>query len=125
MNEYVSQAPHTSLRSLRRLCFHRCLSVHSGVCIPACTGQGGACPGGSLPDGCLPKEEGVCPGGEADTAPDQRQTTPPPQRILWDMVNKRMVRIPLECILVYIKLQSMPSNPGTIPVICLRKGDYL
>ena len=62
-------------RSLRRLCFHRCLSVHGrrgwecikactgqGACIPACTGQGGVCQGG------------VCPGGLLD----QRQT--PPQR---------------------------------------------
>ena len=45
-----------------------------GVCIPACTGQGGVCP-----RGC----------GRH------------PRRILWDTVNKRAVRILLECILVW------------------------
>ena len=59
-------------RSLRRLCFHRCLSVQNGVCIPARNGQrgvcvsqndmgqggvcpGGVCPGGVCPGGCLPR----------------------------------------------------------------------
>ena len=28
----------THKQSLQRLCFHRCLSVHRGVCIPACNG---------------------------------------------------------------------------------------
>ena len=85
-----------------------------GVCIPACTGQGGVsqhalgrgrcvCPGGWLPGVC------VC---VADPHPlDKRQTPPPPAQCMleythplhsacWDKVNKQAVRIPLECILV-------------------------
>ena len=73
-------------RSLRRLCFHRCLSVHNGVCIPACNGQrgvcvsqnamgqggvcqGGVCPGVFAQGGVCPRvkgrclfSEGICPG---------------------------------------------------------------
>ena len=44
-------------RSMRRLCFRRCLSVH----------RGGLCPGGSLSGGFLSREVsvqgGLCPGG--------------------------------------------------------------
>ena len=36
-------------RSLRRLCFHRCLSVHRGGGLGIC--PGGLCPGGSLSRG--------------------------------------------------------------------------
>ena len=80
-------------RSLRRLCFHRCLSVHGGrgwECIKACTGQGGVCQGGVCPGGAV--------GPEADTPPEERQISSP--WILRDTVNKRTVRIPLESILV-------------------------
>ena len=42
-------------RSLRRLCFHRCLSVHGGVF--------GLCPGGSPLGGVVSIQGGLCPGG--------------------------------------------------------------
>ena len=61
-------------RSLRRLCFHRCLSVYRG-CLPHCM--------------------------LLYTPGDQRQTPPPPLcSACWDTINKWAVRIPLECILV-------------------------
>ena len=61
----------TCKRSLRRLCFHRCLSVHRGGLNLCSRGvsilgvslsredlrPGGLCPGGSL------SGEGLCPGG--------------------------------------------------------------
>ena len=72
-------------------------SIHRGMggCIPACTGQGGVCPGGvylgivCLPGGAL-FARGVCPGEclplvpgcVADTPRDQRQT-PLPLPPLW------------------------------------------
>ena len=73
-------------RSLRRLCFHRCLSVHRGRGLSA------------------PLHAGI----HTPLPPwDQRQTPPPPGRhpppqrsACWDTVNKLAVRIPLECILV-------------------------
>ena len=40
-------------QSLRRLCFHRCLSFHGGVSLS----------GGSLPRGGALSGEGLCPGG--------------------------------------------------------------
>ena len=43
-------------RSLRRLCFHRCLSVHrgpGGVSVQRGVCLGGLCPEGSLSRGCL------------------------------------------------------------------------
>ena len=43
--------------SLRRLCFHRCLSVHGGLSL--CPGS--LCPGGSLSRGSLSRG-GLCPG---------------------------------------------------------------
>ena len=68
-------------RILRRLCFHRCLSVHRrGVCLPHCM------------LGYPPR--------------DQRQTPPwadtPRCSACWYTVNKRAVHIPVECILVHI-----------------------
>ena len=92
------------IRSLRRLCFHRCLSVHGGVSAPL---HAGLHPPGQIPP----------PGRH----PPGRQPTPPPGRhspladtpcpvhagihtplcsACWDTVNKRAVRIPLECIFV-------------------------
>ena len=66
-------------RGLRRLCFHRCLSVHRGC------------------------GWGVCPNACWDTPP--WAGTPPGRyttlcSACWDTVNKRAVCIPLECILV-------------------------
>ena len=97
-----------------------CVSQHTlgrAVCIPACTGQGdvypsmhwaggcvclgGVCLGGYLPGGCLPA--GCSPGPEVDTTPH-----PPP--ILWETVNKRAVRIPQKCILVYCFLCNARFN---------------
>ena len=82
-------------RSLRRLCFHRCLSVHrGGVCPIACWDTHPT-------------------GPEADThwADTPLSKHPlskyplgrhPLHTACWDTVNKRAVRIPLEYILVYI-----------------------
>ena len=61
---------------LLRLCFYTCLSVHGGVSAPL--------------------HAGIHPPG---------QTTPPPSAC-WDAVNKRAVRIPLECNLVWILMSS-------------------
>ena len=100
-------------RSLRRLCFHRCLSVHGrggwGLCPgglrPGGLWLGGLCPGravsvqgGSLCRGvCLggicPEavsvQGGLCPGGSLSGRPPY--------------CNERAVRILLECILVQKK----------------------
>ena len=68
-----------------------------GGCIPACTGQG------------VSAQRVICPG-------DQRQTALLSQ-ILWDTVNKRTLRILLECILVthhftkqYYRVQKMDDQ---------------
>ena len=59
----------TRKQSLRRLCFHRCLSVHRGVSASVHAGIHTS-PG---------PEEDTTPGTEADTPPqDQRQTPPWP-----------------------------------------------
>ena len=46
------------MRTARLLTASQHALPRGGVCIPACTGQGGVCPGGSaqgsLPRGCLP-----------------------------------------------------------------------
>ena len=100
-------------RSLRRLCFHRCLSVYRGV-YPSIHWAEACLPGRHLPRrvsawGCLPM--GVCgrdpPRTRDRHAPwDHRQTPPSPWWIPRDTVTKRTVRIPLECILVtYVFLQ--------------------
>ena len=94
-------------RSLQRLRFHRCLSVHGG---------------------CLPQVRGGLPHTPpwADTP---RQTSPPRQMpqwadsslgrhphpwtdtplpsACWHTVNKRVVRIPLECILVSMQFSEI------------------
>ena len=91
-------------RSLRKLCFHRCLSVHRrGVCPIACwdTPLPQAHPQADTPLGRHPPW--------ADNPPwednPHGQTTPLADTPLlhsacWDTVNKRSVHIPLECILV-------------------------
>ena len=97
-------------RSLRMLCFHRCLSVHRQGCLPLVGGEW-----------CLPHTPGqtLPPSGYWDTHPLPSacwDTYPPAQCMLgygqqaggthptevhcWDTVNKRVVRIPLRCILV-------------------------
>ena len=70
-------------RSLRRLCFHRCLSVQGG----------GAC----VPGMYAPQAHTHDPPGMHAHPPKH---TPLPCRILRDALNERAVRIPLECILV-------------------------
>ena len=76
-------------RSLRRLCFYRCLSVHAGG-MHGCS-QGGmcGCSGGGM-HGCFGGCAWLLPGGcVGDT------TT------CGDTMNERVVRILLECILVH------------------------
>ena len=107
--------PFHSNINLRRLCFHRCLSVHRGVgvCPKACWDTH---PPGRYPSGRYTPWQ-VHPSPWAGTPP-WASTPPwrvhPPGRYLppsrytplrsacWNMVNKRAVRIPLECILVDI-----------------------
>ena len=76
-------------RSLRRLCFHRCLSIHSGKggCLPHCM-LGYTPPWADIP--------------HADTPLGRhpRADTPPLHGTCWDTVNKQAVFIPLECNLV-------------------------
>ena len=74
-------------RSLRRLCFYRCVSVHRGGAYVA--GGGGVCGGGerAWPGGM--RGGGYGAGGRAWQIPR-------------DTVNERAVRILLECILVYV-----------------------
>ena len=56
---YLSMLPITTARkrSLRRLCFHRCWSVHGGGLCP-----GGLCPGGFSVQGVSVQGD-LCPGG--------------------------------------------------------------
>ena len=49
-------------RSLRRLCFHRCLSVQREGGVSVVSVQGGLCPGRSL-SGVFFLGGGLCPGG--------------------------------------------------------------
>ena len=72
-------------RSLRRLCFHRCLSVHKEEV--SVSVQGVLCPGGSLFRGSLSR--GVCSCHVMSCHGDLPYS------------NERAVRILLECILVW------------------------
>ena len=76
--------------SLWRLCFHRCLSVHRGdVCPIACWDT----PPGPEADTPSPRGRHPLPSACWDTHTHMRSAC-------WDTVNKRALRIPLECILV-------------------------
>ena len=111
----------TLQRSLRRLCFHRCLCVHGGgvcfrgVCIREGFASRGVCiQRGLHPGGLHPRA--VCIGGghlhagglqlgaSASGGSASRgiwaDYAPSPNRIQQDTVNERAVRILLECILV-------------------------
>ena len=96
-------------RSLRRLCFYRCPSVHGGG-MRGCSG-GGACVvvlGGGIHGcsrggmrGCSGGACVVAPGGVRGCSGGVRDTTR-----YGDTINERAVRILLECILVQIKFCS-------------------
>ena len=85
-------------QSLRRLCFHRCLSDHrwgvpGGLCPGGSLSGGDLCPGGSLSGGDLCPEGvsvrgGICPGGGFCQRPPAQYS------------NEWTVRILLEFILV-------------------------
>ena len=90
-------------RSLRRLCFYRCLSVHKGgACVVARGGMHGCSGGGCvwlLPGGMHGCSGGACvvaPGGVRGSSGGGRAWFFPR-----DTVNERAVRILLECILVF------------------------
>ena len=98
-------------RSLRRLCFHRCLSVHRGGCLPHC--MLGYTPPRTRGRHPLPQDRWQTPPWAdtpwadtpwADTPSEQtpHRVDTPLRSACWDTVNKRAVRIPLECILVHI-----------------------
>ena len=111
-------------RSLRRLCFHRCLSVHRRVSASGPGGGVSATPPGQTPLGAndptqTPPEQ--TPPGQTHPLPSACWDTPPcsvyagihthpcpmhagihPRRILCDTVKKWVVRIRLECILVNV-----------------------
>ena len=83
----------TRKRSLRRLCFHRCLSVH----------------GGSAPLHAGIHTTLSRPPPQADT-PTWADTPSRLRSAWWDAVNKRAVRILLECILVSVYIYGMKIN---------------
>ena len=104
-------------RSLRRSCFHRCLSVHvlGGVCLwsrgrgclphttpPGRPAQADTAPWADtpLPSACwdTPTPPSAC--WDKPPLPNACLDTPPSRWILRDTVNKRTVRIPLEYILI-------------------------
>ena len=83
-------------RSLRRLCFYRCLSVHGGhVWQGGMHGGGGMCGRGCAWQGGM-HGVGQCMAGGVHG----RGACMPPQGIWWDTVNERAVCILLEWILV-------------------------
>ena len=113
-------------RSLRRLCFHRCLSVHRGMsahcmlgCIhplgrhsprqtppqadtpqadtPACPVHAGIHP---LPSACLDTHPCPVHAGIHPPCSVYEEIHDPLHSAFWDIVNKWAVCIPLECILV-------------------------
>ena len=83
--------------SLRRLCFHRCLSVYRRGCLPHCmlgyTPCLGRHPPGRHPTGKHPQADTPWADTPLGQAPPPWADTPP----CWDTVNKRVVRILLEC----------------------------
>ena len=86
-------------RSLRRLCFHRYLSVHREGCGRT---RGRHSPGRHPPAQCMLGYTHPCP----------MHAGIHPQRILQDTVNKRAVHIPLECILVLLSFCVSWIQPG-------------
>ena len=101
-------------RSLRRLCFYRCLSVHRGGVRGCSRGVCIVAPGGGM-HGCSRRACMVAPGGRALLLRGGLHGSPGGACVVarggrawffrWDTVNERAVRILLECILVYIKVQ--------------------
>ena len=97
-------------RSLRRLCFHRCLSpmggsgpLHAGT--PPPPGQTPPWTDTPWPDIPLTRPPGKTPPPvDGQTSPLGRHPPgrqPPLCSACWDTVNTRAIRIPLECILVW------------------------
>ena len=92
-------------QSLRRFCFHRCLSVHGGVCLPSRDRETHT-PWDQRRTPPFPRTRHTPP---KDRPPTMGRHPPgrhppgqtPPGSACWDTVNsKRMVRITLEYILV-------------------------
>ena len=87
-------------RSLRRLCFHRCLSVHSGGVLGFC--PGGLSLGGSLSGGVSVRgvsAQGALSGGGSLSMGGLCQGEPPAPMY----GNEWAVRVLLECILVLFR----------------------
>ena len=140
---FIRGCHHTSLvtvftarkRSLRRLCFYRCMCVHGrGEGVPGQVAPWAGTPQAGTPQACIPQAgtppryvpSQACTSPSWQVHPPGRYTSPgryipllagtPPGRYTpgrytpsrytpchsscWDMVNRRVVRIPLECILV-------------------------
>ena len=101
-------------RSLQSLCFYTCLSVilFTGGGVPGQVPlQAGTPSRIGIPLGRYPLAPGQVPPGRY---PPGRYTpwvdTPPGHSACWDTVNKRAVRIPLECILVLGMIFSRSSK---------------
>ena len=95
-------------RSLWRLCFYTCVSVHRGHAWQGCVWQG-ACMVGSMRSRGRAMHGRRGMHGRGHTWPGGMhgrgcawQGPCMPQQILWDTVNERVVRILLEWILVFI-----------------------
>ena len=89
-------------RSLRRLCFHRCLP-HCMLDTPPrqVHPQAGTPPWADTPGQVHPQGRNPLPSACWDTPPCAVHAGIHPLcSACWDAVNKRAVRIPLECILV-------------------------
>ena len=104
-------------RSLRRLCFYRCLSVHGGACMGGVWQGGvhdrGACVAGGVHGrGCVVAgmcgRRSVCGEGCVWWGCAWHAC---PQQILQDTVNEQAVRILLECILVKGLSVADPGGP--------------
>ena len=117
IQSFVQNVITTRKQSLRRLCFHRCLFVHRReVCVA------------DSPPGQTPY-----PLDQADTP---QAVTPlgrhpllgrhsPPCSACWDTVNNPVVRIPLECILVYYIFTTLLTSCIFLRVILYQWRKYL